>query len=273
MQYNIYRKITRKEIMEKIKYLIEKYKILIIIAIVVLLLLIGIIMNIKGKHTTKIDVLDDKYSGLENKNEDAKDNNNGEIGENKKGEVNEEYIKVDIKGLVDKPGVYEMKKDSRVIDVIYKAGGLSEGANTEYINLSKKITDEMIIIIYSNSDVEKFKETDKQVIYIEYECVCPDNKNDACITDKDTVNTNGVKNEEVNDNNKQEENNKIDDKISINTATLEELMTVKGIGESKAKSILEYRKQNGEFKSLEDIKNVSGIGESVYSKIKDYIKL
>ena len=53
----------------------------------------------------------------------------------------------------------------------------------------------MIIIIYSNSDVEKYKEVDKEIIYIEYECVCPDNKNDACINESDTVNTNGIKTE------------------------------------------------------------------------------
>ena len=189
-----------------------------------------------------------------------------EIKEEKK--EYDEKIKVDIKGYVKKPGVYELDQNSRVIDVINKAGGLLENSNTEYINLSKKIVDEMIIVIYSNNDVEEFKKTDKEIIYIEYECICPDNKNDACINENDTVNTNGVKN---NKNSTTDSN--FNNKISINTATLEQLMTLSGIGESKAKSIIEYRNLNGEFEKLEDIMNVSGIGESAYSNIKDSITL
>jgi len=164
-----------------------------------------------------------------------------------------------------------MDVDSRVIDVIEKAGGLKENANTEYINLSKKIIDEMIIIIYSNDDVEKFKETEKEVIYIEYECVCPDNLNDSCITEEDTVNTNGVKVEK--DTIEKDTIEKEDNLVSINTGTLDELMTLSGIGKSKAQAIITYREENGKFEKLEDIMNVSGIGESAYSKIKDNIKL
>lgn len=243
--------------MEKIKYYIEKYKALSILIIVILFLALCLIFSLTSKSSSKVEKIDDLK--IENKEE--------AITEPQK-------IKVDIKGLVNTPGVYEMDMGSRVIDVINKAGGLIEESNTEYINLSKKLVDEMIIIIYSNNDVEKFKETDKEVIYIEYECVCPDNKNDACITDKDTVNTNGVKkanseNSEKNNNTSVEKNGK----ISINTGTLEELMSLDGVGESKAKSIIDYREQNGEFKNLEDLMNVSGIGEKAYSKIKDNIKL
>jgi len=158
-----------------------------------------------------------------------------------------------------------MNSGDRVIDVITKADGLKEEANTEYINLSKKIVDEMIIIIYSNDEVNKFKEEEKEIIYIEYECVCPDNINDTCISKDDTVNTNGVKEES----NTEERDNL----VSINKGTLEELMTLSGVGESKAKAIIEYRETNGEFKTLEELMNVSGIGESAYSKIKDNIKL
>ena len=62
-------------------------------------------------------------------------------------------------------------------------------------------------------------------------------------------------------------------KVSINTATLEELMTLDGIGQSKAEAIIKYREENGGFKSLEEIMNISGIGEKVYTKIKDNITL
>ena len=237
--------------MEKIKYYIEKYKLIIfLISSIVVLISLTIYIYFKNKSVDEIEQV-----------ELIEEEKVAEIEEEKEEII--EKIRVDIKGLVKNPGVYEVVVDSRVIDVINKAGGLKSGANTEYINLSKKVKDEMVIIIYSNSDVEKFKETDKQIIYIEYECVCPDNKNDACINENDVVNTNGTKGE----------SSEIDDKVSINKATLEELMTLNGIGESKAKAIIEYRNQNGEFKNIEDIMNVSGIGELAYSKIKDNIKL
>ena len=59
--------------------------------------------------------------------------------------------------------------------------------------------------------------------------------------------------------------------VDINTAEAEQLKTLNGIGDSKAKSIIEYREQNGGFKSIEEIKNVTGIGEKMFEKIKDNI--
>ena len=233
--------------MEKVKYYIEKYKYILIIVFLVVIIFIILAIKLNKNNEPQIEKQD---VSLENKEEVKK----------------ETKIRVDIKGLINKPGVYEMDIGSRVIDLINKAGGLKEGANTEYINLSKKLEDEMIIIIYSNDDVSKFRETDKNVIYIKYKCDCPDNINSACINESDKVNTNGVeasKKEQTKDKNL----------ISINTGTVEELMTISGLGESKAKAIIKYREENGEFKTIEDIKNVSGIGDALYSKIKDYIKV
>ena len=62
-----------------------------------------------------------------------------------------------------------------------------------------------------------------------------------------------------------------DGKLNINTATVEQLMALSGIGESKAKSIVEDRAKNGLFSSIEDITRVSGIGEAMFNKIKDDI--
>lgn len=62
-------------------------------------------------------------------------------------------------------------------------------------------------------------------------------------------------------------------KVSINHATCEELMTLPGIGESKANSIIKYREENGGFQTLEDLKKIQGIKDGVYSKIVDYIIL
>lgn len=244
--------------MDKLKYYLERYKLYIIISIISMFMLsiVLFILFYKKENIASEVIVAEKKSSVSLLKED--------IVEDK---TNYTKIKVDVKGQVEKAGVYELESDSRVIDAINKAGGLKKGANTDYINLSKKLVDEMIIIIYSNDEVSKFKEEEKEIIYIEYVCKCPDNINDACITDKDTVNTNGV--EENKDSNKEEK----DELVSINKGSKEELMTLIGIGESKADNIIKYREEHGEFKKLEDIMNVSGIGESAYAKIKDYIKL
>ena len=179
------------------------------------------------------------------------------IKKKEKTSSSEILFKVDIKGQVNNPGIYSLKEGSRVIDVIEASGGLTENANTTVINLSKKIEDEMVIIIYSNEEVNNFsktKEIEKQVIE---NCIKKDEtslQNDACIN---------ISNEESNTNNKT---------ININSATQEELMTLPGIGESKAKDIITYRSEKP-FKSIEDIKNVPGIGESLFAKIKENITI
>ena len=66
-------------------------------------------------------------------------------------------------------------------------------------------------------------------------------------------------------------NTTVSEKVNINTANLEQLQTLSGVGASKAQAILEYREKNGNFTKIEDIMKVSGIGNSVYEKIKDSI--
>ena len=63
------------------------------------------------------------------------------------------------------------------------------------------------------------------------------------------------------------------EKININTASKSELTSLSGIGESTAQKIIDYRSENGNYKSIEDIKKVSGIGDNKYNQIKDYIKV
>lgn len=169
-------------------------------------------------------------------------------------ETQEKYM-VDIKGEVISPGIYELENNSRVIDVINEAGGLTENADTTVINLSKRIEDEMVIIIYSKWQVENWKETKEQEKYLQEQCISPKEGqtiNDACIEET-------------------EENSNISTSIiNINTATKEELMTLTGIGEAKANAIISYREKTP-FAKIEDIKNVSGIGDSVYEEIKNHI--
>lgn len=155
-------------------------------------------------------------------------------------EANE--IIVDIKGAVVNPGIYHLKSNAIVQDVITLAGGLSEDADTSNLNLSKKVTDEMVITVYTHEEV---KDLEKQEAIVETENESKD--------DDDTTTTSGL--------------------VSINTASLEELMTLPGIGEAKAKSIIQYRENCGKFAKKEDLLNISGIGEKVYAELEAYITI
>lgn len=166
-------------------------------------------------------------------------------------------IKVEVKGAVIKEGVYELLENSRVNDVIVKSGGLKKEADTSIINLSKKLEDEDVIIIYTKDEVSEMKQGSTSIKYIERECVCPKIDNAACIDNiisdsESVINVSG--------------------KVSLNTATLDELLTIPNIGESKAKLIIEYR-QNTPFTKIEDIMNIKGIGNGIFEKIKDYITI
>ena len=144
--------------------------------------------------------------------------------------------------MINNPGVYEVDSNLRVNDVIELAGGLKEGADTSNINLAKLVSDEMTIIIYSTEEVlEKFK---REVCI----CNCPYIQNDACIN-----------------------SNNDDNLININTAGIEELTTLTGIGDVKAEAIIKYRSEVGKFKTKEELLNVEGIGEALFEKIKDNI--
>ena len=163
---------------------------------------------------------------------------------------------VDIKGEVNNPGIYKLKKGSRVIDVVGEAGGLTESADTSVINLSKKITDEMVIIIYSRQEVENWVATKQQEEYLQKKCLLEEEgqvENDACIEEKT-----------------EPEEKQPSTMVNINTATKEELMTLPGIGETKAEAIISYRKKTP-FQKIEDLKNVSGIGDSTFEEIKSNI--
>lgn len=182
-----------------------------------------------------------------------------EVVAEKKEEVIEK-VKVDIKGAIKKPGVYELDSNSIINDVIKLAGGLKTNASTKYLNLSKKILDEMVINIYTESEVKKMKEPVD---------VCEVKDQDLTNCDDATIIvTNPDSNKEISNSNEV-----VDNKVSINDGTKEELMTLSGIGEVKAQAIIDYRNKNGKFSKIEDLMNVSGIGESTYNQIKDNIKL
>ena len=222
-------------------FLMEKKKdILIIILIVIILGLGGLIFISLNKKDEKC--VDEVI--VEKKEEVSIEEDTEEI------EVIEYYV--DIKGAVKKPGVYKVVKGSIVNDVIGLAGGLKSNANTKYINLSYEVNNHDVINIYTNSEVKNSS--------IKMECSCPSLDISSCdnssiVTNNGTINDNG---------------SNVNDKVNINSASKEELMSISGIGESKALAIIEYRNSN-KFNSIEDIKNVSGIGDSLYNTIKESI--
>ncbi len=177
--------------------------------------------------------------------------------------VEEKGLFVDIKGEVLKPGVYEVVSGTRVSDLIKLAGGITKKGNTRFINLSKKLYDGDVIVIYSNDEIKKAQKSN--TIVVQTPCVCEEVKNDACLVENLNIEEpiNETKNETIVNNSK----------ININTATKEELMSLSGIGEAKAISIIEYRESNGPFKDIKDITNVKGISESIYVKIKENITI
>lgn len=180
-------------------------------------------------------------------------------------------IKVDVKGEVNSPGVYELDNNSIVIDAIIAAGGVNDKGTTENINLSYKLSDGMVIIVYDksilldeNKDARATVATDDYVITKEVK------KQKSVIETKphkeETSKTESKKNEE-------EIENSEPVIVNINTATKEELLKLNGIGDSKAESIIAYREENGVFETIEELKKVSGIGDSIFENIKDFITI
>ena len=111
----------------------------------------------------------------------------------------------------------------------------------------------MVIIIYTKEEVKNSNVVDTVVKVVEQECVCPNIQNDGCINNQITDTIGGSQ------------------LININTATLEELKKIPGIGDTKAQAIINYRNANGNFKTIEDIKKVDGIGSKLYEEISIYL--
>jgi competence protein ComEA len=206
-------------------YYIKKYLKYIILVLTIVIILISYFI-IKSLKLEEKHIDDDVIAYVETTSEESTSE-----------ATNNFYV--DVKGEVKNPGVYFVSDGMLVIDAINLAGGLTKKACTDDINLSMKLTKEMVIYINNKSS---FTTTTKVT-----------ELNDVRITKKNDSN-----------------NEKNTSLVNINTASKEELMSINGIGESKANSILEYRKEN-KFNTIEDIKNVSGIGDKFFEQIKNYI--
>ena len=173
----------------------------------------------------------------------------------------------DIKGNVNNPGVYKIDNNYTIQDVINISGGLKKGSYTNNINLSKKVTDEMVIYISTEKEIKYLKslndcDCSPKFVYIECD-----------IEKEETKTTTQPKLELTTEIQTTIKNEILNKKVNINKCNIDELLSIKGLGETKATKIIEYRNNNGYFKNIEEIMNVSGIGETLFNQIKDYIEV
>lgn len=140
---------------------------------------------------------------------------------------------VDVRGAVNKPGVYTLPLGSRVQDALTLAGDVTNNADTRTLNLARRLNDgeQIYVPIIGEATPTPLPVSGKSA---------------ATAT-------------------------RIAGKININTATLAELDTLPGIGPAIAQRIIDYRTQNGDFKKIEDVKKVRGIGDALFNQIKDLI--
>lgn len=179
----------------------------------------------------------EKRESISQKEEINKDNQIKETLNTDSINKNKRSITIFISGEVKNPGVVTIDSDKRLSDAIENLGGTTENADLNKINLAMKLEDEQHYII------PKIGEE------IEY---------------------NLGQNTENNESGDSVEKSKL---VNINLATIQELDTLPGVGEATANKIVNYREENGRFKSIDEIKNVNGIGEKKYEELKTMISI
>ena len=145
-----------------------------------------------------------------------------------------ETVYVYVCGAVNAPGVYELKKDARVFEAITLAGGMTAEAAPEAVCQARAVAVGEQIYVATVREVQMQGSGVEEIV---------------------TGNAD------------------VSGKVNINTAGKEELMTLTGIGEAKAQSILDYRVEHGKFGSIEDLMLIEGIKEGVFNKIKEDIMI
>ena len=206
----------------------------------IILLICPTILLVKDKLNSKDDIYvltEESTVSDENKNNDKK-----EKIEDEKENISNKEITVYVSGEVNKSGVVTLKEGDRLAVAVEKLGGTTKKADLNNINLAIRVKDEEHYII------PKIGEAKQEDL-------------------KGVNNTKDIENTEI----KNENTAKDSSKININTATLEELDKLPGVGEATANKIISHREENGQFKTIEDIKNVNGIGDKKFEKMKELI--
>lgn len=158
-------------------------------------------------------------------------------------------------GAVLNPGVYKMETGSRVFQAVELAGGLLDEAAPEYVNQAMTVSDGQQIYIPSLNEIEQLDGSGSGSNFLEITGMSGTAGNTGnAFSDGAGADTSS-------------------DKVNINTADKAELMTISGIGESRAQDIIAYRESNGGFSTIEEIMNVPGIKEATFEKIKDGIEV
>ncbi|MBQ8305111.1 MAG: helix-hairpin-helix domain-containing protein [Blautia sp.] len=197
----------------------------------VLPLLFVVVLFLTGCGREREDFIREIQSG-ETAGDEAPDTQTADKTQEAESPAGPSSIYVDVSGAVMEPGVYELPEGSRVFQAIDAAGGLTEDAAPEAVNRAESVVDGQQIRIPGREEL-----------------MLPDGGQPAFgeLSSADTG------------------------KVNLNSATLEELCTLPGIGESKAETILTYRKKNGRFSGIEELMNVPGIKEATFEKIKEYV--
>ncbi|MBE5660738.1 helix-hairpin-helix domain-containing protein [Staphylococcus sp. SS60] len=213
----------------------NQWKVYIISVIVSFVLLAGFIFWRQDHQlqNNKVNSNDASFKQLNTDNNDIK----LVEGQNKDGDKrtkNKGPVYVDIKGAIKHPNVYKMSSADRVIDLLNKAE-LLEDADVSQINLSEKLTDQKMIYIPHKGQ----KNIESQL---------------------------GTNKSQVNQSN-------TNVKVNLNTASASELMSVPGVGQSKANAIIEHRNQQGAFQDIEELKKVKGFGNKTFEKLKSYFTI
>ena len=211
----------------------ENKKKIISVTLVVISIIGFVIYLITNEKSSNIN-LDD----IVENNDKINIENNEEKAVKDSAEEKSKEIVVHITGEVKKEGVVYLKEGARVIDAIEEAGGETKEADLSQVNLAYILQDGQKIYIPNKNE-----------------------KNSEYITE------NIGNNVEENSTSTREEGKK----VNINTASIEELDQLPGIGPSIAQRIVDYRTEHGKFKTIEEIQDVKGIGDAKYDEIKDNI--
>lgn len=145
-------------------------------------------------------------------------------------------------GAVALEGVYELPAGSRLTDGIAAAGGFTEEADTSFHNLAACLQDGQKVYVPTKEEVKDLSVEERLT--------------HGALPETDHSGEQGAGTEK---------------KVNLNTADVSELMTLSGIGQSKAESIIQYRTKVGPFSETEELKNVTGIGDAMFERIKEYI--
>lgn len=167
-------------------------------------------------------------------------------------------ICIHVAGKVNSPGVYFLKLGSRVQDALHAAGGPLANADLDSINLAEKLND-------------------GQQVYVAEKGTVPPPTHSLLVGNSDSLSPHKSTVPKPEHNRERSGPQKLksptDGKVNINTASLEELERLPGVGPSTAQSILDYRAQSGRFKAVEELEEIKGIGPKKLEKLRPFASI